>query len=550
MDVFQYRDQMSALVNEIKAYVAKHPQATVANDANLAHFKARADDLNRQAPHDAFGEALKTGIVDTVGAIQKIPVLGPIITAAAAPLSMTVSLSHGERIDHALLDAAKTQLGAIKAVAPYAATIISLFPGIGTGIAAALSFAAALAEGKPIDQALEDAVKSALPGGALAVSGFELAKKVASGENVAQSVLESARAALPSDVQKGFDLGLAVVQGKKLQNALTSAIVSLAPGETKQLIDVGAKAVQSVPGLAQLAQSLPTDVARQGLQLASGALAHAGVNEAQLRAMRSKLTGDVLKGFDTALQAQAAHFPWVSNVISQAPVAAPASGPTQAQLDLQKLAQLSPAEQKKLVDLQALSKLTPAQQKQLVDYANAKNAPPKPHEPPARKPAAPAPPKPHEPPAKAITRAAPAGSPAAPSLYGPYPSGAPSGSLHGVPTWYGAYPGVLSASPHLPHRGGDGHPHSRHIQDGRTWGRGGPWWGVPFVPDASTSTTEACRVWGNPIALPPAMERAARAALGASRGQPTAVRGPDGVLYLFAFENGQLAARPCAATEP
>jgi len=43
------------------------------------------------------------------------------------------------------------------------------------------------------------------------------------------------------------------------------------------------------------------------------------------------------------------------------------------------------------------------------------------------------------------------------------------------------------------------------------------------------------------------MEKAARSALGASQGRPTTVRGPDNVLYLFAYENGALTARPCAA---
>jgi hypothetical protein len=558
------------LINEIKAYVGKHPNANVTNDANMVKFQARANELKKIAPHDILGDALQSAAKDTIGAISKIPVLGPVLKAATAPLSMVVSLSHGERIDHALLDAAKSQLGGIKAIAPYAAAVVSFIPGIGTGVAAALAAGAALAEGKPIDQALEDAVKAAIPGGALAVSGFELAKKVASGQNVGKAVLEAARDQLPKEAQQAFDVGLAVVSGKQLQSAITSAIVNLAPGEVKQILDVGAKAVQSVPGLATLAKSLPTDTARQGLQLASGALAHAGVNEAQLRAMRSKLTGDVLKGFDTALHSQATHFPWINNVVAQTPTPIVQEAPTQDQLDLLEISKLTPEQQKQLVeykkaqdDLQALSRLTSAQQKQLVDYANAKNAPaptPKPHEPPA-KPAAAKPvaaPKPHELPAKkspaAPATAAAAVAPATGGLvYGPYPSGAPSGAVHGVLAGYGAYPSVLSAPPphpHPPHGPHGGHGGgARPIQDGRTWGWRGPWWGVPFIPDASTSTLEVCRVWGSPVALPPAMERAARAALGASRGNPTAVRGPDGALYLFAFENGQLSARPCAAIE-
>jgi opacity protein-like surface antigen len=95
--------------------------------------------------------------------------------------------------------------------------------------------------------------------------------------------------------------------------------------------------------------------------------------------------------------------------------------------------------------------------------------------------------------------AAPAGSPAPPPLYGPYPSAAPGGSLHGVPAGYGAYPGALSAPPHLPH-----HPHaSRGRLSPAPWRHNG----VPFVPGASVSTDETCRVWGNAIALPPGGRR-------------------------------------------
>jgi hypothetical protein len=43
------------------------------------------------------------------------------------------------------------------------------------------------------------------------------------------------------------------------------------------------------------------------------------------------------------------------------------------------------------------------------------------------------------------------------------------------------------------------------------------------------------------------MAQAAGQALGASRGKPTTVRGPDNVLYLFSVEDGAQTARPCAA---
>jgi hypothetical protein len=444
--------------------------------------------------------------------ISKIPVLGSVVKAAASPVTTIAHIAEGERIDHALLDAAKDQLGQIKALAPYAATIVSFVPGIGTGVAAAIAAGAALAEGKPIDQALEDAVKAAIPGGAIVAAGFELAKKVASGENVGKAALESARAGLPPDAQKAFDVGLALVSGKQLQSAITSAITSLAPGELKQILDVGAKAVQSVPGLADVAKNLSSDIERQGLQLASGALAHAGVNEAQIRAMRSKLTGDVLHGFDAALKAQTTHYPWLKNVVDQ-PATTSIAAKTAVAHALQTPVSPQPAPH--------ASEPTPTQK------------------------------APHHAAEPAKTALAP--NPAAGSgpAYPPYPRVGVLGD-HPAPrhcalsgAGYPPYPtsGAVGVPPHHPH-GGGWHPvHHALRQSAHHWPS---MWGIPYEPDGVT-VLENCRVWGAPVELPPTMQPAALVALSVSKGQPATVHGPNGALYLVAFENGAMTARPCAS---
>lgn len=369
----------------------KHPERAIARDAALKKvaqlkFSTSFDPL---APVKAAGQAFNT----VENAVGKIPVIGPVLKAQAAPFTALANLAQGERIDHALLGAMKDQLAAAKAIAPYAATIVSFVPGIGTGVAAAIAAGAALAEGKPIDQALEDAVKASIPGGALAASGFELAKKVASGENVGKAALESARTALPPEAQKAFDIGLAVVSGKSIQNTLIAAVASLAPGELQQVLDVGAKAIKSTPGLAALASSLSNDIAKQGLQLAAGALAHAGVNEAQIRAMQAKLTGDTLAGFNSALKSQVAHFPWLSSLAGSAPAPQTAATPPPLVIDASKLAARA---------------MTPAPVVAPTPHEPTKAAP-APHEPTKSAPA----PVPREP-----TRAAPA-APTAPAA-GPF----------------------------------------------------------------------------------------------------------------------------------
>lgn len=453
-----------------------------------------------------------------LGPIAKIPVLGAVVKAAVAPINTVAALAQGQPVAQVMIDNFKAQVGAIKAVGPYVATVISFVPGVGTGVAAAISAGVALAQGKPIDEALEAGIKGAIPGGAIAASGYELAKKIASGENVGKAALEAARAQLPAEAQKAFDIGLAVVSGKQLQQAIAAGIASLAPSEVQQIFSVGAKAIQSTPGLAAVIAPL-SDAAKQGAQLAAGALAHTGINETQIRAMRAKLTGDALNGFDTALKAQAQHLPWLSSVVSSSNAAtgnplAELTPDQQKQLvdyaNLQKIAALTPDQQKQLVDLAALSKLSPDQQKQLMAYAQASKAPaaaPKPPEPakppePVKVSAAPKPPEP----TRSVTPAAPAAAtipaaPASPTAGGafarlPYPKMATRGAVAGV------------AGPPLP---------------------------------------DACRVWGAPVNLDTQMRHAARSALIASKGRPALARSPMGTFYLFSIENGAITARPCVS---
>ena len=61
------------------------------------------------------------------------------------------------------------------------------------------------------------------------------------------------------------------------------------------------------------------------------------------------------------------------------------------------------------------------------------------------------------------------------------------------------------------------------------------------------STTTTCTTGGDPVEMSPAMESVGQVQLRNSGGRPAAVRGGDGVLYLFANEGGALTMRPCAA---
>jgi hypothetical protein len=113
----------------------------------------------------------------------------------------------------------------MKAATQLASMVAPFVPGVGTGVAAAIGAANALASGKPITTAVLSAVRSAIPGGAAAQAAFDVAAGLASGKRIDQALLAAARNRLPAGVaQAAFDTGLAIAQGKKLQDVATGAV--------------------------------------------------------------------------------------------------------------------------------------------------------------------------------------------------------------------------------------------------------------------------------------------------------------------------------------
>lgn len=422
----------------------------------------------------------------------KIPVIGPLThivsEAAAAPANVAVSIASGERLDHVAVDALKAQLKIVKDVAPYAQTVVSFVPGIGTGVSAAIGAGAALAEGQSITQAAKAAIRGAIPGGPIAAAGFDLATKVASGENVAKAALETARNQLPQGAQQAFDIGLAVVTGEKIQTALTKGLVTLAPEGLQSVLNAGTAALQSVPGLADAIKSVAPGSATEGFKLAAGLLSHSGINEKSLSTLRSTLPPEVVQGFDAALKTQVPHIAWLTNVVTS-PTA------TDTATALQQLAKLSPADQKKLIELQQLSTLTPTQKTQLIALKASMDA-------------------------KAAAAAAPKPAPKPPQMTEPIKRTAPQMPAPKAP--------AKPAAPAAPARG----PYAPYPKIGAVAGLGdcGP----------------ECHTLGNPITQMPAdMRRAGMSAVHGSQGRPRMVHSPDGKNYLFEINHGVLSAREC-----
>ena len=74
----------------------------------------------------------------------------------------------------------------------FAAMGAAFVPGVGTGVAAALGAADALASGKRITDAVMAAARSAVPGGAVAHAAFDFGAGLARGQSVSKTALEVA----------------------------------------------------------------------------------------------------------------------------------------------------------------------------------------------------------------------------------------------------------------------------------------------------------------------------------------------------------------------
>jgi hypothetical protein len=189
----------------------------------------------------AVGSVARTvsKVADTVG---KIPVLGDIARAgigaarlALGPTAIAIDagsrLARGENLGKAFTGAVRGQFNAVRDQLKLAEMVAPFVPGIGTGVAAALGAANALAAGRPITEAVLAAARSALPGGKLAQVAFDVAQNLAKGKNIGEAALAAARDQLPGGpaARAAFDGGVALAQGKRLQDAAFAAAGRILP---------------------------------------------------------------------------------------------------------------------------------------------------------------------------------------------------------------------------------------------------------------------------------------------------------------------------------
>lgn len=198
-------------------------------------------------------KSIQNAIGDVSKEVGKIPVVGGLLQgvfdltyhAIMWPAELAIAIViDGKRIDQAVLDDIKKQVQSVKEVAPYAQMVISVVPGIGPGVSAALSAGLALAEGQPIEEVLKAGLIGAIPGGPLVKAavtmGVETIQHVAKGEKVdfdtlAQTAggIASSALGLPIVAKNALMAGIAtmggLVKGQPLDKAVTDGAISALP---------------------------------------------------------------------------------------------------------------------------------------------------------------------------------------------------------------------------------------------------------------------------------------------------------------------------------
>ena len=146
-------------------------------------------------------------------------------------LQTTRAALRGENVLRAAQVAARSGIENIQERMKFAAMVAPFVPGIGSGVAAALGAASALAAGEPITKAILAAARSAVPGGAIAQAAFDMGVNLAQGKSLGEAALATARNQLPGGpaAKAAFDAALALGQGKKIQDAAFAAAGAVLP---------------------------------------------------------------------------------------------------------------------------------------------------------------------------------------------------------------------------------------------------------------------------------------------------------------------------------
>lgn len=264
--------------------------------------------------------------------IKKIPVIGsPIATVLSAgyqsgmgPVNLTVAITQGQRIDTAILGELKAQLKTFRQVAPYAQMVLSMVPGIGSGVSAALAAGIALAEGQSIDDALKAGLIAAIPGGPIVTAAVtmcvEIVSQVAQGKPITLESLFQTAAGVASSalaipivtrniIMTAVSIGGDLAQGKPLNATMANSAINLlpVPDSTKNALNravtisddlINGKSID-LRALSQVTLALPKDSPlRQNLEKAASEVTSSidDTKKLALAAIHSGIGDELIQG--------------------------------------------------------------------------------------------------------------------------------------------------------------------------------------------------------------------------------------------------------------
>lgn len=182
-----------------------------------------------------------TGVI--AAAARQIPVVGkPLGTAiglSTGPIKFADAVASGERIDRAALQSLKKAVADVRGLAPYAQIVAASVPGIGTGVAVGIAAGSALADGRPVNEAVVSACKAAIPGGAAGQMAFSAAVAAGQGGSPGDIAKQTAIAALPpvqrTQIQAAMEVASAAAGGKPLDKAALAAATSSLDPQTRDI---------------------------------------------------------------------------------------------------------------------------------------------------------------------------------------------------------------------------------------------------------------------------------------------------------------------------
>lgn len=174
--------------------------------AGVANNAARAASLLHDAAHTALGVAAGApAALAQVAQLQHLAGAGvdaakTVLHAVSQASTLPADVLHGivhNPISQLAIQGIEKSASVLHTAAPWAAMAVSFVPGVGTGAAATIAAADALARGAPITDAFIAAGRAAIPGGIAAQMAFDAGVRIAKGQGIDHALIDATLGRLP-----------------------------------------------------------------------------------------------------------------------------------------------------------------------------------------------------------------------------------------------------------------------------------------------------------------------------------------------------------------